>query len=1159
MGRSSGRKVRSQHSPDFSRLRAEVARRGNVLTGIAAFKLSADIARFRRLLPEALQTPLFRQIVWANEHPKSPGEIWRSGIPVLASFSVELEWTVQALSFQADRITRFLAKKRKCEELYLLSKTNELLIELNSIEAEFGHSLWLIEARINAIQLESGFNAQRDYAATILRDKSVSELIRYIVSWLSFRSEENLSAQEFEQLANDSIPSKVEIYGLVRIALGIERIQDSDAAGKAIAYIDRLPPIDRYLFLVSIVQAVVASGELKAHDSIRESISLLSSKIPDPLLRRLVVVLGGAQDTAPSQLLPTLNAYVDGRYDEAKAEAVKLIATDASVDALIMAVRIEALRNRRFDFPGEDQSVLARISSDLVEVTLAGREASDAEARMAKLRTLSPTSSWASSLELFLLRQRNDERVFGPTPSQIFSALRADGENPFLAYSFPGKLGTQYLNGIFDSGPVAPAVLQVRSLTSGGETDFSTKQAKGRDRRLQALHALKGGRTSVAVAVLQQQPDDEAAPLETLETDLLLAESLLANNNLVESCSVSVSLILQSPYLARRLPLKRLVSALAQWDKVSERSIRVLGELPVVLLLHLYSKYLADDKDDLANDAFLDLLERQGVEKPSEILDNQAMSVEWSIFFLQHVCVPDTLDQCFSLRSTRDVEDERAKIIVRCGDLYADRQRSAPTELQDELQQIRTKQVIRETSLKLDQSKIFVDVDGIQASLGNVMRESWNRYRLLGLQQEADAEMSGLLRNLEDAMGRKIAIVSASLPITERNKLFGRMFREIRDQFASSKFFGLDANLSTNVRHGYILRELRGPFVASSLVTNLISSESGYRPNTHWLDRLFEAEADDGRSEFQDSLDRFSGEIDAEIERLTRKRIRINSDTNADGLFVFAVGDIDIQLLQKRLETVESYEDFLKICFEVLWAVAQLGLNRVKQCLHNETLLTFNNALDDLQDQAEDTLNHDQASLIKQAISLVRPEVDASIERVSSWFALSTSHEYQDYPLQIAFDVGLATVTSYFSHLTIDASIEGARDVIMAGWTLPSFARLFLLLMENAALHSGVAEGLLVIRAKASTSTTLLELTVANQLSSSIDIDAIGSTVRKLNADFGGEAAQDSVGTERGSGYPKLWKILRHDLRRDHDIDVNVIDDSLFKVDVVLNREGVAL
>jgi hypothetical protein len=1152
------RPKKSGASSAFSKFRSQVTRCGNIQVGLAEFKFSEDTDLFRFALPEALRSKVYRKLLWPCEKPGDLRELWGKGVSAVTSLASELEWAAQILLGQADRLNKFIPLRDRAEQLYLNSEVDELLLQLDHIEHEFGMSLWLVESRINAIQLKSGFKSQREYVRELLSNKSVNPFIGFVISWLSFRTEENLSAQEFEKLVDKTGLKGSELEGLIKITLGIGRDLTAREAAQAIAYTDALAPIDRYIFYITICQSYVASGERDGDTNLLSSLGNLGKKIRDRQLERLVSALGGEANADPSPLIPMLDAYVAGDRPQALRLAVHLGVQTSSVEALVMAVRIEALENRKLVLHGvAEDSLIAKIAADLAEVTMAGSNASDAEARLAKLRTTNPRSSWSSSLDLFIQRQRSDERINTPTPAQVLAALRTTENNPYLAFSLPERMAPKYLDQAFRQQRNAPSVGSTSSFLNGAFVILDNVERSARDCRMNALALVRQGDCKRAIAEIARLSPDRSSPLDWLEGQILLAEALLREGSLEEACEVCVGLILQSHYLARRLPLRRLIEALANWDQSAPRKLRVLGRLPIVILVHIFSVMFPNEREELLVDAFIDFLDRDGLELPSQISPDRTVSTSSLIYFFRHVCVPDALDQCFSLRSTRAVEDERVKIIVRCADLYAEEKKVVPTELQDELQRIKTRQVIRDTSLKLDQSKIYVDVDGIQVFIGNTMRDSWNLYRLLGMQKEAAGQFDDLAKALEATHGRKIAILSMEMPATERNILFRRMFRETRDQFASSKVFGLDANLSANVRHGYILRELRGPFVNASLVTNLVSEESGYRANKYWADRL-QGQGMDYDEEVQRILARFSASIDAEIERLTRRKIKVRTDSSPDGLFDFSISEIDLQFLQKRVDDADTYEEYQQTVFDVLWAMTQLGLNRVKACLHEETLANFNNALGTLQAEADKSLKEDDSASLRQAISLVRPEVLAAVERVSSWFNLSKAHEYQDYPIQIAFDVGLATVTSYFSNLEILASLKGGDGLMMAGWTLPSIARLFLLLMENAALHSGIAEGELTIEVAVNATPDLVELTVINALSDGTGGPDLRTVVDRLNLDFGSEAAQDYVGTERGSGYAKLWKILRHDLRRSYDIEVRLTERNEFRVDIMFNREGVA-
>ena len=158
-------------------------------------------------------------------------------------------------------------------------------------------------------------------------------------------------------------------------------------------------------------------------------------------------------------------------------------------------------------------------------------------------------------------------------------------------------------------------------------------------------------------------------------------------------------------------------------------------------------------------------------------------------------------------------------------------------------------------------------------------------------------------------VGGKIAVVSLSLPSNEKTNLFLRMVLDLRDDSTTSKEYGLDLNLSTNIRHGFILRELRGPLVARNLITNKTTELGDYKENSHWLDK----DEDDyfDRSKLNDALSAFSRNIDAVIENLTRKIIRIRSTQAPEGLFNYEFSSVEIQLVQRSVGFTISYEEFL--------------------------------------------------------------------------------------------------------------------------------------------------------------------------------------------------------------------------------------------------------
>jgi hypothetical protein len=127
----------------------------------------------------------------------------------------------------------------------------------------------------------------------------------------------------------------------------------------------------------------------------------------------------------------------------------------------------------------------------------------------------------------------------------------------------------------------------------------------------------------------------------------------------------------------------------------------------------------------------------------------------------------------------------------------------------------------------------------------------------------------------------------------------------------------------------------------------------------------------------------------------------------------------------------------------------------------------------------------------------------------------------------------------------------------MTGRTLPFFARLFSILLDNSAFHSGLTSGTLLLQTAARLEEGVLHLSARNNLASTVDVDHARRQVALINADFGRERASKYIREEGGSGYPKIWKILAHDLGGEHALQVSLTDANEFLVEIMIEAKGI--
>ena len=377
-----------------------------------------------------------------------------------------------------------------------------------------------------------------------------------------------------------------------------------------------------------------------------------------------------------------------------------------------------------------------------------------------------------------------------------------------------------------------------------------------------------------------------------------------------------------------------------------------------------------------------------------------------------------------------------------------------------------------------------------------------------------------LQKALEAKLGEKITLVPLTLPLTERNQLLQTMVSEIARMFTISKEFGLDANLSTNIRHGFIMREIRGPFVAHHLVTNKTSESGIYQDNEYWLGRV---DLSGGEIvKLNAALARLSEGVDQQIDHLNSQLLRIRTEQAPQGLFDFGINEVAFQILQFSLESLETYEEFFDAVIDFLWAVTNRGLELVRRVLTTFTLKTLQTTIDQFQDSIADISRPDELNSLLAASNLARTDLGPAVERVASWFTLSHNTEYQDYQLQISYEAGLATVRSYYAHLDIRSEITTTPSILMAGKTLPSFARLFSMLVDNAAFHSKIESETLLLKCECRYEDGVLYIAVTNNLSPKVDKNQLRERIQRINSEFGAEPASEVISREGGSGYPKI-------------------------------------
>ncbi|MBW9051089.1 hypothetical protein [Rhizobium mesosinicum] len=1136
---------------EFESVRAKIRNQGNTALGLKRFRLEQHPARIYRLAGMFARHPAYRGLALPTPFPKKASELPKQGFHNIGAFLSEFAWLASLVKAYSSEIKSFVQLRDRVDLAFLHGEIGALESLLTQAESLFGQSAWLVENRIGLFDLVGAPASKSRYTQAIWQPENPA-LYNYIISWYVYRTGAGVSAGEVERLMEEMAKQPSPIADLVFALNGRYPQIDQNGAAEMLNYSDVLPLVDRYQVFLVTLQCLFASATLEswAEEHLRSILADLCEHLPDLQLHRIARAFGAdIEIDLDHHVLALQNDYINGQHAEIAAAFGSQ--SSSPIEVLEIFLRSRMMLRSSEEQPSteiESKSPFHDIKADLGAILDFSEEGVEARARLQKIILSSCNATWAASLRLILERQSHDERILEPTHVQTVLGLRSTVEHAALVLTLPA--GPARERAIQRNLLNHPRSLNVELLARLCDLSQTTAPENGSGVD-DAIFLLRRRQVAEAIQKLEEQSTRSGPRNIQLEALKLQANAYWQNRQIPQMADITATLLVRSGFFGAILPIRELVTELLLWHDQPLSSSPTRGKLSVAIVFDVFSRLFSSQYDAEKADAFKDVLRANGVRKASEldqVLDRFA--VPELVYFLRFVGVPDVLDQSLALETSRAVEDERVAILLLISELTAGK---APAAIKDELREIRTKQVVRDTTLRLDQSKIYVNVEGIRRSIDVTMRDDWNRYRLMneGLEQT-------LLDILEQVRSEKtdpVRTIIITNP-TERFAILKRMIYTLRDEFTMNKEFGLNSNLSTNIRHGYVEREIRGPLLARNLITNKDTDKGSYLQNKFWLERLDEADIS-ARQRLSDLLDRFSGKIDDQIDRLNRQLLRIQSEATPEGLFKYTLSDSVIMAGDATTwSSKESFDEFVDAVFAVFWDGTQRNLVQVRFALTTSVLSGLIECLTNFsQDLTAEGLGEALPDL-DHAITLVQTEMRAAIDRVASWFTLSSNHEYQDFDLAIAFQAGMNTVKTYFRNLSISENYQSDREIVMNGWCLPIFVRLFFLILDNAATHGARNRSTLRISMTVEVRDGYLFIKATNDLPEDHDRTELRKRVDEINRDYGQARAMELLSEEGGSGYPKIWKLLRTDLRRDHDLYVAAADNE-FSVEILLPTGGI--
>ncbi|PYB79860.1 ATP-binding protein [Pseudomonas soli] len=955
---------------------------------------------------------------------------------------------------------------------------------LESYEADFGFSLWLIDARIALLQHFDGMEAQKSYLATI-KEKALGN-----VGWLAVScSNRNEGSTTFFNYLNltmdllDSIEHDPLKHWLKYQSMGI--IPDEPPAQQQILqYQSNSALIDAYIALFDILQQCVLDEAHPLHATGTKCVLSLVEKVHDPRLQRLLFLAG--KITHPGQRISQL----DDPHDQInnwplmwKHQAERLIYCAAP-----------APQGRSF------------IDTSIASLCDVYTQGADADVALASALKQCLNFRWMSASQVFtqlLMREMSSSALSEPsdmTNRFVYTSYIDESIAQFL----PGESKKNYLGIISEYKNLQSLVAEVESpYQSHHEALESSAQELFNQNFPRALEYATAAIKSPQVRIRR------------LAARLICACAIHEGNKseLIQQVS---SFAVDDPQSIHLLPIGVCGDYL---DKTLRKEMK--GELSASVALSLNYRHYDDSYSNILSYAYEDFLISHGLERPSQLISHfQKFKKNLLVYYLRYICVPETMKVSSVFLGTLDLQDERLAVCSMLLELDPENQKIYESEIME----ITRAQVVRSGVRHVEQSKMSIDTIALRRWADKKHRESFSRYKgmlKVGLRPSEGFE-EAYFNLLTD--GTPLPSEFLQVPTDEAGSLLQEILRSILLEATINPMYGLDCYLSMRIRHGALSGQLRGPLELQGIITRRQASDGAYVANEIWMERLSSLGSTE-RKRINIELCVFSARYDALIEHITNELIQIKSEEKPSGLFDMKIVILRIRMLASILKEDTSFEEFFNECINIFWGTVEHCLYAVHNVIDQRLKVEINAIFSTLQTTVDEAGASRELAELTQCIRTAHTNALQAIEQIKDWFRLPAPREEPLFEMEQLIDIGLQCVQRIHRNFTPTITKNLVELPLLAN-ALTYFSDIFFILFDNARRYSNAGASpqiTITINRKAKDTITF---TFTNEVEKLPDDSSHIERIEEIQKKIDSGDYQQAIRSEGGTGLIKLKRII---------------------------------
>lgn len=1011
------------------------------------------------------------------------------------------------LNLNKEKIKIYQKYRFLYEANFLKGEFSEASENLNALTEELGESLWSIKSKIVLLSQQGKIDEVQQYVEQC-KSRSNHHFIRTIFNWFLLVASDPLLHLEktlavaIRELAEGGERDWAKVVELLLIpkSMGLLRLEEP-----CFHVVHTLPLVDQ-VWLIETMSSDTRSGDFNSSKSHLQELVKIIDEMKDEVRNSLGI--------NREVLLKSLSTLVC-LYEQEDFEGLSRVYTDmnSSVEfefaALNIIAKVQAQSKIRIN---PERSPLAKIVNNLAEI-------------------------YAINSSPKKLRDDHLSQVANLNGFSGFEVL-----DTALCLAMPNCISEALTKNISDSLSIRSVATPMASWI-GGEKEFSlaltyqsevSKLPVHRKIKQQIIELIEDpGKCYDALDKLLDEYQEKCR----LKKDALeiTSAAYLSTKRLSELIS----------FAARELALDiNTYAALPMTAMMALVESESFHSLDAVVISHVYVTYIDRKKEYVLNEAYEQYLEAENAERPSALFDILDCNDPLVAIFFKDISALDVMDYLGSYETSSELRAERISILDHLLEKGLIDQDAHDLEVDEILGQI----VVDAGAAHFNETKIDINTTELKKLVASDFRSLMALYKSLD-ESQADRfiRIEGPDEDDEPA-GHAIAV-------GDRKTTLLRAINLVQNAFLFDEKYGLDKNLSTEIRHGFFSNLMRARLEEKYLITEA-DAAGKYVSNQFWLtsndllnpDILEAVDAD---------LALFSEKFNT-LVREAEEWMKIATDGSEQGRRVFSYS-INLEKFSE-LEMVAltmSADDFLDVVLSLFMADTYDFLSQVREKLNVEFRKDVSGLLINLSDSIVASKRGAAMLELMSAIEQTRHGIQEDITVAAEWFKPSDTSVVSARPIPDLIDISVECfrrIAGVAFHPDIN-STAGPVAAKIQGAHVKNFILVLVTLFENSFRRSGLGKETAVLIGLSS-GLTSFNLRISNRISPDRRIQYSNDFIKELDARMRSPKSIALMRREGGTGLGKVFNQLRL-ISSQFDVRLG-LDDFGFTVDITYDNQHLA-